>query len=53
MKRFLALLCAGILFASFAACAKPVDKADDPVEGLTVEGVPPLDDDTSTDGDGK
>ena len=51
MKKFLALLFAGILFTSFSACAKPVDKADDPVEGLTVEGAPPLDDDTTGESD--
>ena len=43
MKKFLALVFAGLLFASMPGCAKPVDKADEPVEGLDIEGVPPLD----------
>ena len=49
MKKIFALLFAGLLFASVPGCAKPVDKADEPVDGLTVEGVPPLDGDEPTD----
>ncbi|MDG2013717.1 MAG: hypothetical protein P8J33_09445 [Pirellulaceae bacterium] len=48
MKNLLALLFAGLLFASTPGCAKPVDKADEPVPGLDMEGIPALDDDTET-----
>lgn len=37
MKKFLALLIAGLLFTSATGCTKPVDKADEPVEGLDVD----------------
>ena len=53
MKNLLALLFAGLLIASTPGCAKPVDKANDPVPGLDIEGVPSFDDDTETADDSK
>ncbi len=41
MKKLLALFFAGLMFAS-VGCAEPVDKADEPVEEVDMEGVPPL-----------
>ena len=45
MKKAFVLLFAGLLFLSSPGCAKKEDKADDPVEGLEVEGLPSLTDD--------
>ena len=42
MKKLLALIFAGLLFAAVPGCAERVDKADEPVEGLDIECVPPL-----------
>ncbi len=49
MKKAFALLFAGLLFVSMPGCAKKVDKADEKVEGLELEGLPSLtgDDDAS------
>jgi hypothetical protein len=46
MKKLLAVCFAGWLIVCSPACSPRVDRADEPVEGLEVEGVPPLDDDT-------
>lgn len=49
MKKLFAIVFAGALFLSAPGCAEKVDKADEPVEGLTVEGVPPLGGDEASD----
>ena len=44
MKKAISLLFASLLFLSIPGCAKKVDKADDPVDGLVIE-EPSLTDD--------